>query len=191
MVSSRSVGIVVLGALTGAVIIYAVTKYAGKGSKSNFTRTCLTADTNCQFVRTPVDYIYKNSTEIPPKIGRDYPHLMGDPRDKLQPLEQGRINLVRDEMKLWNPDLLWKQYEHDWAGCGNSEPYIVNDEKTRFSLAETGRIDVWRKLYAEKGPLHGSQNVRYPALSEADVTSPEPYDASYGGLGYLGDRIGD
>ena len=188
---SNTTAIIVVGAVVGALVIYGTCKLAwANNKKSNFTRTCLTADGNCQFVRSHVDYVYKDQTEIPQKIGMDFPHHMGDPKDKLQPLDQGRINLARDEVKLANPDLLWKQYEHDWKGCGNGKPYIVNDEKTRFSLAEVGDIWAVRQLNAQTTPQHGLFKPKYPALTEQDYIVPEPFDRLYGGS-WLHNQIGD
>lgn len=186
---SNTTAIVVLGAVAGAVAIYGMC-HVMLNKKDNFTRTCLTADSNCQFVRSHVDYVYKDQTEIPTKKGKDFPHLMGDPRDKLQPLEDNSIDLIQDEMKLHNPDLLWKQYENDWKGCGNGKPYIVNDEKTRFSLAEVGDVWLERQLYAQRTPQHGPRG-KYPALTEQDEITPEPFDRMYGGGSWLPETIGD
>lgn len=187
-VSTQTV-VIVVGAVAGTLVLWAAYKYVNSNKRDNFTRTCLTADGNCQFVRSHVDYVYKDQTEIPQKIGMDFPHLMGDPTDKLQPLEEGRINLSRDELKLSNPDLLWKQYQHDWQGSGNGKPYIVNDEKTRFSLAEVGDIWAERQLYAQTTPLHGPVGTQ-PALTEIDYVTPEPYGRLYGG-DFLHNQIGD
>ena len=140
-----------------------------KDGKESFTRTCDTADTNCKFVRTPVDYAFANMSDIPshqPPPGNPnavlFPHLKGNITDKLQPLDdpctgqvvqtpsgpkpskpcgETRIDLIADEKKLWDQKKLWKQYENDWKGCGNGKPYIVNDDKTRFELREVG--DEW------------------------------------------------
>ena len=142
-----------------------------KGGQGNeqFTRTCTSADTNCKFVRTPVDYAFANMSDIPshqPPAGNPnavlFPHLMGNITDKVQPLDdpcsgeivqtpagpkaskpcgETRIDLIGDENKLWNQSKLWKQYENDYKGCGNGKPYIVNDDKTRFALREVG--DEW------------------------------------------------
>lgn len=187
---SNTTAIIVVGAVVGALVVYGSCKLAWANKKDNFTRTCLTADTNCQFVRSHVDYVYKDQTEIPQKIGMDFPHHLGDPKDKLQPLDQGRMNLARDEMKLWNPNLLWKQYEHNWKGCGNGKPYIVNDEKTRFSLAEVGDIWAERQLYAQSTPQHGLFHAKYPALTEQDEITPEPFGRLYGGE-WLHNQLGD
>ena len=156
--------------------------------RSGFTRTCLTADTNGMFVRTPVDYAFQDITQVPEKIGKEYPHWMADITDELQPLDHGPINLLRDEDKLWNPNLLWKQYEHNWRGCGNGKAYIVNDEKTRFSLAEIGDIWLHRELDNMRTPAHGPKGN---AVTEMDYIRPEPFDRLYGGSGYLPKLIGD
>ncbi len=190
-VNERTIGIIVLGAVAGAAIIFVISKYGANRSKNNFTRTCLTADTNCQFVRSPVDFAYKTMTEIPEKVGMPYPHQLGSPNDKLQPLENGRIDLTQDEMKLWKPELLWEQYSNTWGGCGNNDVYIQNDEKTRFSLIEVGDAWAWRQLNSESGPRFGPKNVRYPAITEADITTPEPYERLYGGSKFLPEHIGD
>jgi|WetSurMetagenome_2_1015567.scaffolds.fasta_scaffold292519_2 hypothetical protein len=188
-VSNRTALIVVASAavVIGAFMAWKMGVFNKK--KNNFTRTCLTADSNCQFVRSHVDYVYKDQTEIPTKKGMDFPHFMANPTDKLQPLDEGRIDLIKDERKLNNQDLLWKQYEHDWKGCGNGKPYIVNDEKTRFSLVEVG--DVWaeRQLYGMDSPMHHKGNIR--ALTEQDAIVPEPFDRLYGGSNFLDDHIGN
>jgi len=187
---SNTVALVIIALVVLGLLLWGGCKLGCGANKDNFTRTCLTADTNCQFVRTPVDYIYKTMTEIPPKVGRDYPHLMADRTDELQPLDQSPgIELVADENKLWNPDKLWKQYGHNWAGCGNCQPYIVNDEKTRFSLTEVGNEWAHRILNAQHLPAHGPK-VENRALTELDYIEPEPFDRLYGGSGYLPDNIG-
>ena len=162
----------------------------GARQRDHFTRTCLTADTNCEFVRSPVDYAYKTMTSIPAKVGKDYPHLMANRTDKTQPLDQSSgIDLVKDENKLWDQDRLWKQYESDWAGCGNGKPHIVNDEKTRFSLTEVGNEWAHRILNAQHLPAHGPK-VADRALTELDFVTPEPFDRMYGGDSYLPHNIG-
>jgi len=159
--------------------------------KDNFTRTCLTADTNCQFVRSPVDYVYKTMTSIPEKQGKDYPHLMADRTDELQPLDQSPgIKLDRDMDKLWDDTKLWTQYGNDWAGCGNGNPYIVNDEKTRFELREVGNEWAVRILNGQSGPRYGPVGPDGPALSEIDIVDPSPFDRLYGGSDYLPQNIG-
>jgi hypothetical protein len=162
---------------------------AAAAKKEGFERTCMTAAGNCTFVRTPVDYVYRTSTEVPTKIGRDYPHYVGNPTDKAQPLEDGYIDLEKDMRKLENPELLWKQYGNDWTGCGNGKPYIVNDEKTRSQLADTGDIWATRQLYAMRTPAHGPVG-RYPALTEQDEVVLDPFDRSYGGS-FLPQHIGN
>ena len=176
--------------MIGAVVVFFVVMWNRRNQKDQFTRTCLTADTNCKFVRSPVDYVYKTQTEIPDKVGRDYPHLMARPTDKLHPLEDGPINLIQDEAKLWNPKLLWEQYTHDYPGCGNGKEYIVNDEKTRWTLEAVGDIGAARMLYSMRSPQHGPRGIR-PALTEQDLVRPDPFDRSYGGSNYLNDALGD
>lgn len=187
---SNTVALLIIALVVLGLFLFGGCKLGCRDRKDNFTRTCLTADTNCQFVRSPVDYIYKTTTEIPPKVGRDYPHLMADRTDELQPLDQSPgIELVKDENKLWNQDSLWKQYEHDWSGCGNCKPYIVNDEKTRFMLSEVGNQWAHRILNAQHLPAHGPP-VQDRALTELDYTTPEPFDRMYGGSCYLPQNIG-
>lgn len=162
-----------------------------RGNDEKFTRTCMTADTNCKFVRTPVDYMYGNDTDIPSKKGMEFPHYLGNPTDKLQPLDHGHINLIKDEDLLWNPNKLWKQYENDFKGCGNGKPYIVNDDKTRWELREVG--DEWaaRILEAQHLPEHGPRRTgNEAALVDLDMLQPEPFGPLYGGEGYLNMMIG-
>lgn len=174
------------GVLVAGTIFYLY----NRNKKSHFTRTCLTADGNCQFVRSHVDYVYEDNTEIPSKVGRKFPHWIANPKDKTQPLGHGPVDLIADEAKLHNQDLLWKQYEHDWKGCGNGKPYIVNDEKTRFSLAEVGDIWAHRQLDSQPTPAHGSQNTANPALTEIDFVKQDPFDRIYGGS-WLHNQLGD
>lgn len=189
---SNSTALIIIAIVVLGLLVWGGCGGGCGGKKDHFTRTPLTADTNCQFVRSPVDYVYKTMTEIPSKVGKDYPHLMADRTDKLQPLDQSPgINLVRDEDKLWNQDKLWKQYENDWVGCGNGKPYIVNDEKTRFSLTEAGNEWAHRILNAQHLPAHGPKVAPEDrALTELDYINPEPFDRLYGGSQYLPHNIG-
>lgn len=202
---------------TAAVLIIALVLlglYLMGGCKKNtenegFTRTCTSADTNCRFVRSPVDYAFETQTEIPAHMNMDFPHLMGNPTDKLQPLDdpcsgmivqtpQGprpslpcgktRINLIADEEKLIHPDRLWVQYENDYKGCGNGKPYIVNDDKTRHELADIG--DEWavRVLDHQRLPEHGPIGNQ-PALTDLDIAVPDVGGPLYGGE-WLGSMIG-
>jgi hypothetical protein len=167
--------------VAGAIIVgIAIVAYLVFRSKEGFTRTCLTADTNCRFTRLPVDYAFEDITDIPEKMGMPYPHFIANPTDKLQPLSHGRIDLIKDEKLLWHPNKLWKQYEHNWKGCGDNKPYIVNDEKTRFSLADTGDIGIHRMLDGLISPRHGP-TFGNPALTEQDIIQPEPFYPMYGG----------
>jgi len=187
---SNAVALVIIALVVLGLFFWGGCKIGCGANKDNFTRTCLTADTNCQFVRSPVDYIYKTMTSIPEKVGKDYPHLMADRTDELQPLDQSPgIELVRDENKLWNPDKLWKQYENNWSGCGNGKPYIVNDEKTRFELTEVGNEWAHRILNGQSGPRYGPPNPDR-ALTDLDYIMPEPFDRMYGGSDYLPHNIG-
>lgn len=188
-VSNRTAMIIIAGSaiVIGVVVAYKMGWFNKK--RDGFTRTCLTADTNCQFVRSHVDYAYKDQTEIPTKKGMDFPHFMANPSDKLQPLDEGKIDLIKDERKLNNQDLLWKQYEHTWKGCGNGKPYIVNDEKTRFSLAEVGDIWAWRQLYGMNSDMHHRGSIK--ALTEEDAVVPDAFDRLYGGSDYLDNHIGN
>jgi hypothetical protein len=137
-----------------------------------------------------VDYAFNSMTDVPEKMGMPYPHYIANRTDKLQPLDHGRIDLIKDEKLLWHPNMLWKQYENDWVGCGDAKPYIVNDEKTRFALAETGDIWLHRILDGMITPAHGPVNGA-PALTEQDIIQPEPYQPMYGGYGYLPLDIGN
>ena len=187
---SNTVALLIIAVVVVGLFILGSSKYGCGGKKDHFTRTCLTADTNCQFVRSPVDYVYKTMTEVPAKKGRDYPHLMADCSDELQPLEQSPgIQLIRDEAKLRDQDKLWKQYENDWKGCGNGKPYIVNDEKTRFTLAEVGNQWAHRILNAQHLPAHGPKGEDR-ALTELDMITPEPFDRMYGGSDFLPHTLG-
>lgn len=179
----------------------------GKGPDEKFTRTCTSADTNCKFVRTPVDYIYETQTEIPAHVGMKFPHLMGNPSDELQPLDDPcvgnigpdgkpvrdacsttHINLMSDEDKLYDPAKLWVQYDNDYKGCGNGKPYIVNDDKTRFQLRAVG--DEWaaRILEHQRLPEHGPEGEK-AALTDLDEVEPDGHGMLYGGE-WLGTMIG-
>ena len=174
--------------------LYILNGCSFKRQKDNFTRTPMTADTNCRFVRQHVDYAYgPDGSDIPEKQGKEFPHFMADVTDKLQPLEDGHVNLIRDEDKLWgegNPRL-WDQYTHNFVGCGNGKPYIVNDDKTRFALYEGGDIWATRVLEAEHLPAHGPR-TSIPALTDLDMSQPAPFEQEYGGAKFLkrGDVVG-
>lgn len=152
-----------------------------KDTKDDFTRTCMTADTNCRFVRSPVDYAENDITEVPIKKGKIFPHFMGFPGDKAQPLEDGHVVLINDEKKLYDQDLLWKQYESSWKGCGNGKPYIVNDEKTRWTLRGLGDEAAVRMMESQPGPGDYGPPGRYPVVTDQDLIQPEPFDSLYGG----------
>lgn len=187
----------------------------GKGKTEQFTRTCTSADTNCKFVRSPVDYAFETMSEIPAHqaalaastIGTGFPHLMGNPSDELQPLDDPctgnikpdgkqtrrpcgltNINLIKDESLLWHPNKLWKQYENDYKGCGNGKEYIVNDDKTRFELNAVG--DVWaaRILEHQRLPQHGPVG-KHPAITDQDLVEPDTFSQLYGG-DWLNQMIG-
>lgn len=176
---------IVAGGIVLAVAVVAYLLFKREG----FTRTCLSADTNCRFVRSPVDYAFNSMTDIPQKMGMQFPHKIANIKDKLQPLSSGKIDLIKDESLLWHPDKLWKQYEHNWGGCGDNQMYIVNDDKTRFSLADVGDIWVHRILNSMPSPAHGPAG-NDPALTEQDLIRPEPFQPHYGGYSYIPVQIG-
>ena len=156
--------------------------------REGFTRTCMSANNNCQFTRPPVDYVYWTDTEIPTKVGRDFPSFMGNPTDKAQELTHGYIDLEKDMQKLVHPELLWQQYGNDWAGCGNGEAYIVNDEATRAKLSDVGDIWAVRQLLSMRTPAHGPVGI-HPALTDEDIAVRDPFDRAYGGS-WLPQQIG-
>lgn len=200
-ISNTAAALIIALALLG-LFLYGGCK---KGGNENFTRTCTSADTNCRFVRSPVDYAFLDGSEIPAHVAAQqamtipFPHLAGNPHDKLQPLDDpcvgnvmangrpdmqpcgvSRINLIQDEAKLWNPDKLWKQYEHNYKGCGNGKPYIVNDDKTRHELSDIGNEWAVRVLDHQRLPQHGPRG-RNPALTDLDMIEPDQFDELYGG----------
>lgn len=186
---SNTVAILIIALLLLGLYIFNGCKLGKSQDKEDFTRTCLTGDTNCKFVRSHVDYAYGNDTSIPMKKDLPFPHAIANEQDKLRPLNEGRINLIKDEEKLWNPDKLWVQYENDWKGCGNGKPYIVNDDKTRFLLREVG--DEWaaRILEAQRTPAHGPE-ANFPAIVDLDLAKQEEFQPLYGGSDYLDMMIG-
>lgn len=161
-----------------------------KRRNEQFTRTCLTADTNCKFVRQQVDYVSQEDQGLKRTPTQD-PHYMADPTDKAQRLQQGHIDLIKDETRLINGSL-WKQYENDYKGSGNNQAYIVNDDKTRWALKEVG--DVWaaRILEDQHLPEHGGPfepaHKNY-ALTDMDMIEPDQFDQLYGGT-WLNNMIG-
>ena len=173
-----------------ALVLLGLFLWSGYGKKDEkFTRTCLTADTNCKFVRSAVDYISQDDKSGVQRMPHQNPHWIGNPTDELQPLGDGPVNLVKDEDLLWNQQKLYKQYEHDFKGCGNGKEYIVNDDKTRFELREVG--DEWaaRALEAQRLPQHGPQG-RNPALVDQDMIQPDGFSQLYGGSSFLNNMIG-
>lgn len=186
---SNTVAVLVIVLVLLGLYIWNGCKLHSKDDKEKFTRTCLTGDTNCKFVRSHVDYMYGDDTDIPSKKGLPFPHAIANEQDKLRPLDDGRINLIQDEQKLWDPNLLWVQYENDWKGCGNNKPYIVNDDKTRWSLEDVG--DVWaaRILESQRLPEHGPQG-KFPALVDQDMIKQEVFQPLYGGDHYLNMMLG-
>ncbi len=192
--SSSFVGCAIAAvALTAGAIILLKGCDDDKRRRDNFTRANLTMAPHCMFSRTPVDYAYEGYSSIPSNKGMLNPHWLGDKGDKAQPLEDGFVDLLRDEKKLQNPDLLWRQYEPDYMGCGNGEPYIVDDNKTVAELTDTGSVWLVRKMRAEYGPNVDPYSGRHRALTEEDAVTPDPFDKEYGGLasGYLPFTIGD
>jgi hypothetical protein len=177
---SNKVAITVIASVIVLIIVYSLC-----AKRDNFTRTCGTADQNCQFARSPVDYAFVSQTEVPEKKGMLFPHMMADPTDKTFPLEDYPINLIRDEDKLWDPKKLWVQYENDYPGCGNGQPYIVNDETTRFNLVDVGDFWAERILNSQSSWPKGN------ALTDQDIIQPEPFGRLYGGSGFLNNAIGD
>jgi hypothetical protein len=161
-----------------------------KRRNEQFTRTCLTADTNCKFVRQQVDYVSQEDQGLKRTPTQD-PHYMADPTDKAQRLQQGHIDLIKDETRLINGSL-WKQYGNDYKGSGNDQAYIVNDDKTRWALKEVG--DVWaaRILEDQHLPEHGGPfepaHKNY-ALTDMDMIEPDQFDQLYGGT-WLNNMIG-
>lgn len=174
----------ILIGLAVAVVVVIIYRYR----RDHFTRTCITGDTSATFVRSPVDYAYEDITEIPTKIGMKFPHYLGKPTDDLQPLEGSHgINLEEDMTRLAD-GVLFKQYENDWAGCGNGMPYIVNDNVTRDQLTRVGDMDTRRKMDAEITPYHVKAAV-YPVIPEQDVVRPDGYPRLYGGEPYIHDTL--
>ncbi len=186
-VSNSAALCIVALVLLGLLVLGGCGKNKGKDEK--FTRTCLTADTNCKFVRSAVDYISANDTSGVERMPHQNPHWIGNPTDELQPLADGPVNLIKDEDLLWNQKKLYEQYTHDYKGCGNGKPYIVNDDKTRWELREVG--DEWaaRALESQRLPQHGPPSLN-PAIVDQDLVQPDGYSQLYGGSSYLNQMIG-
>lgn len=179
-------GLLILGAALLLLFIFGGCK-TGCGKKDHFTRTCLNADVHCNFVRSPVDFAYPaDKSEIPAHQGMLFPHWLANISDKIQPLEGGPIDLIRDEQLLQDQDLLWKQYGNEWKGCGDGKRYIVNDDRTRSGLTDIGDLQEVRELNHMRVPraLWGPEG-REPALTDFDIIRPEPFPATYvGGQGH-------
>ena len=159
-----------------------------KNQRDNYTRTCLTDSTNARFVRTPVDYAMKDVVlEGEDPIGwQRNPHWIANPHDKLQPLGFGPVDFYPDERKIWN-ETVYDQYSPNSSGCGNGEPYLVNDNKTRTLLREVGDEGLRRILDNMTGPEHGPETL-VPPHTELTDSRPDPYTQSsklYGGPSYF------
>jgi hypothetical protein len=111
---------------------------------------------------------------------------MANIADQNQPLDHGPIDLERDFALLEHPDRLYKQYENEWKGCGDGHRYIVNDDRTRSGLIDIGDLQEVREMEHMRVPraLWGPEGLA-PALTDLDMSRPEPYPATYvGGLGH-------
>jgi len=184
---SNTVALLILALALLGLYILGGCKMGCLKSKDSFTRTCLSADDNCKFVRSPVDYAFEDITEIPAHIGMEFPHMMGKPSDPRQPLDANRIDLIKDEKLLNAGSDIWKQYGNDFMGCGNGKEYIVNDDKTRWMLTDVGDIAAVRMLESMAVPKSrwGPISKRHPALTDQDMIMPDPFDALYGGSEFL------
>lgn len=170
-------------------------------SKEKFTRTPLSACAGCKFVRSPVDYAYVPTDERlhPGPVNADgphsNPHWMANPKDRLQPLENGgNIDFYRDERKLGTPKM-WEQYSNNWVD-GNKRTYIENDNKTRTLLREVGDEGARRILDSTPSARHvisppGSPPLLTDLVLAPGSEYPERYP-KYGGVNYfVNDQLGD
>ena len=162
--------VVLIGVLVVLVIfVFSGCKIWCDTKKDHFTRTCISSDTNSRFVRSPVDY----AMNVDEQGWHRFPHYMAKPSDYKQPLNFAPIDFYADERKLNAGSDLWQQYGNFWGGCGNDEPYIVNDNKTRTLLREVGDEGLNRLLNNMGGPEYGPGGAS--KNTELQECRPDPY----------------
>jgi len=181
--------------LAVVVILFLVIRGCGdKKKRDGFSRTPLTNCTNCKFVRTPVDFAFKDIDSPIPNGWRSNPHYIAEPTDKAQPLGFGPIDFWADSRKLDN-GTLWEQYGNNYVG-GDKQTYIVNDTKTRSMLSEVGDLTMRRILDSQpaNSPLYDGPIPNPMRLQKIIEASEDPEGAAsnpmYGGNRYLKRQIG-
>ena len=166
-----------------ALLILFVAGVYCKSHKDHYTRTCLRDSTNCRYVRTPVDYAMQSKDDRPTGW-QSNPHFKANPKDVTQPFDLAlmkngaNIDLYADERKLADPQLLFKQYGNNWAGCGNGKVSRPNDDKTRDMLREMGDESERRKLDNAVAAVHIYENAP-PLRTELSDCKPDPFVMDY------------
>lgn len=159
--------------VVGAVVYFLVMKR----HKESFTRTPISGCDNCQFVRSPVDYMMNPQKN---------PHHKANPADFKQPLEDNPIDMYAEERKLWSPSTLFQSMGNNWID-GTKTPFIMNDNKTRTLLRETGDETLRRVL--DNSPVAIVTNAGLPPLqTDADVMEGDRYPQNhprYGGPSFF------
>lgn len=167
-----SLGCMIVLVLVVIAVVVVVIKCTGR---ENYKRSCIANDClNLQ--RTPVDFY------LDP---RNNPHVQADKSGKYQPLEDAPVDLLKDLRSL-DSNTLFKQYNHDWTGCGSGGHHLINDEKGRFDLTNVGDHRV-RVLLDD---IHTTSRFG-PKIEPCTEASRRPYDTQspiyFGDNGILGD----
>lgn len=180
----------VVAVVAGLALVLLATRCAS--NRDHYMRADL-GGVNTVHRRSPVDFAMKyydlpTKREEGPEWEAGNPHFRTDPTSKWHQLEDGHVDLYRDERKLstqghlwpWSAtgsgdeDMLWRQYEHNYLGAGKGNEYVVNDIRTRSLLGDEGEFDAKRVLDNARDPrMYGPS--RGPLNLEIDYIQPDPW----------------
>ena len=159
-----------------AVVIIAMLVFLGgcnsaseKEKKEKYKRTCLTSDSVLQ--RTPVDYAFKA-----PDYWKGNPHYMGNPANKLSPLEIAPVDFYPSLRQVDDPSFIVQQYLQTWKGCGSDEVYLPNDTKGRYDATNAASDGVRAALDNEYNPAFGPKG---PSNTGYSLSYKDPYPADH------------